>query len=132
MKGVRLFGAYFVWHYGRGLADMFGVFGNLNWFLFHFFSIPVLLRTFFSPFQRLSERYGGNILDLGYMLGSFAVNVVMRLVGMVLRTFVILAGCIVLLAALSAEACIFVLWFFLPLLDIAVFAWGVWLLASLV
>lgn len=82
---------YLIWHYTRAVREMFAVFGNFMWFLYNYFSIPLLARTFFSPFERLGEEYKKG-LNLEAMLGTFIINTVMRIVGAVLRTFVIVCG----------------------------------------
>lgn len=51
------------------------------WFFGQFFSLGLLLRTLFQPFKRLRDE-------------SFIVNVIMRLVGFFLRSFVIILGVI--------------------------------------
>ena len=92
MSPVFLFTDYFLWHYTRAFAGILTLWTNLMWFLIHFFSIPVLLKTLFSPLKRVKEEYkGGNVEDY---LGAFVVNVMTRVIGALIRIPIILIGLI--------------------------------------
>lgn len=106
---------YLFWHYTRALREMFAVFGNFFWFLYHFFSIPLLLKTFFSPFERLGEEYKKG-LNMEALLGTFVINMVMRIVGIVVRALVVLAGFSALLLLCLVYAGAFLVWLAAPLL----------------
>lgn len=105
--------AYLKWHYGRGLSEFFGVAGNFLWFISHFFSFHLFLRTLFRPWKRLGERYGGG-LDIGAFASTLAVNSLMRAVGFVARAVVLCVGFASFLVALVFFAFIFVVWILLP------------------
>jgi hypothetical protein len=83
--------SYLAWHYSLGLLDLMSLWRNFLWLSGHIFSIPLLLRTLFSPWKRMSEDYpkGLNLSNLGEAL---LVNTLMRLVGAVVRLFAVLAG----------------------------------------
>ncbi len=129
MRVVELVAYYFFWHYGRALSDLFRQYVTLLWFVFNFFSIPELLRTFVSPFQRMQERYGGG-LDLEDFFGVIVVNLLMRIVGMIVRSFVIVGGLLVLAAALAGGIAYLILWPLLPLVVFWLLMNGVTILAS--
>ena len=76
-----------IWLYQRGIAEYFRAWGNIHWFLYHYFSVPVLLRTFFAPFHRIRE-YRARGFDLEDWAGVFIVNNLMRFVGIVVRSCV--------------------------------------------
>ncbi len=59
----------------------FIVWKNLLWFFAQFFSLALLLKTLFQPFKRLRDE-------------SFIVSAIMRAVGFLLRSFVIILGII--------------------------------------
>lgn len=94
---------------------MFSVFGNFMWFLYNYFSIPLLVKTFLSPFERLGEEYKKG-LNIEAMLGTFVINTIMRLVGVIMRALVIVGGlfALVLLSAVYVGA--FALWLAMPFL----------------
>jgi len=82
---------YVRWHYGRGLKEYFGVAGNFLWFVAHFFSFKLLIKTLFSPWKRLGESYG-NGLNLSRYAETFIVNTLMRAVGFFTRVIVLVLG----------------------------------------
>jgi hypothetical protein len=114
MYGVELLGRYFLWHYTKGVADVAGVSLNALWFLYHFFSLPSLLSTLFSPFERIEERFSRGF-DIEDFLSVILVNILMRFVGFVMRSILIAVGIIVILGVLVLSVVFFILWFFLPL-----------------
>jgi len=115
MYFVELFSFYFSWHYSRALAGMFVVWSNFLWFIYNFFSIPLLIKTWISPWKRMQERYRGG-LDLNNLFETVIVNVLMRIVGFFMRTIVIGMGLIFLLALIAFGAVFFILWLFFPML----------------
>ena len=85
----------------RGVAEYLRAWINIHWFLYHYFSVPVLLRSFFAPFHRLRERRMRGF-DLEDWASVIAVNVLMRFVGMIVRSvFLLLALASELLLLLS-------------------------------
>lgn len=120
MKIFVLGPLYLSWHYTRGILDMFGIFRNITWFLWRFFSIKELLKTFFSPFKRLKEKYQGG-LDLGNLLESIIVTTIMRLVGMLLRLIIIVIGLATIIISLLLMFMILIIWIVLPAVILFVF-----------
>lgn len=94
---------------------MYRIFGNMVWFLYNFFSIPILLRTLFAPFKRLDEGYKKG-LDLGAFFETLIVNMLMRLVGAALRLFLIMIGLVAVAVACIFYLFIFLVWLLAPLL----------------
>ena len=106
---------YFIWHYGYALKDILELAQNFSWFFYHFFSLPLLAKTIFSPIWRLSERYKRGF-DPQALFETLVVNLISRLVGFILRTILLLAGLLVELFLLLALIPALALWIFLPLL----------------
>jgi hypothetical protein len=107
--------AYIKWHYGQGLRELFGVAGNFLWFVANFFSFKLLLKTWFAPWKRLGEKYGGG-LDLGAWASSVIVNALMRAVGFVTKTVVLLVGLVSYVLVLIFSFFIFIIWILAPLI----------------
>jgi hypothetical protein len=120
MKYIWMFPYYLGWHYGRGLLEMFIIFRDFLFFVPRFFSIGELFRTLLSPFQRLKEHRSGG-LDIGDALGVFTINIMMRLVGLIVRSFVIALGIISFVLTFFLEIFLFILWLVLPFLLIFLF-----------
>jgi len=110
---------YLIWHYvsGTGMAVRF--WKEIFWFIEYFFSLRLLLRSLFSPWRALSEekRFGG--MDLSEYFSVVFVNIMMRIVGVVVRLFVIVAGFLSLAGASLLAAFSIILWIFLPVLLVA-------------
>jgi hypothetical protein len=118
---------YLKWHYGRAPNDLFGIWKNVMWFVWHFFSVPILLRTFFSRWRRLGERYPQGPDVVGFA-STFIVNVIMRGVGALVRLITLCAALAAFIAALIIGVASAVLWFVLPLLVPILLIHGVTLL----
>ncbi len=109
------FVAYVKWHYGQGLRELFGVTQNFLWFIVHFFSFKLLLKTLFTPWKRLGENYEGGF-DLSAFASTFIVNGLMRTVGFVTKTLVLLVGSISYLLAIIFSFFIFIIWVLAPII----------------
>lgn len=110
-----LFWAYIKWHYGQGLRELFGVTGNFLWFVTNFFSFKLLLKTLFAPWKRLGEHYGGG-LDLGAFASTLIINGLMRAVGFVTKTLVLLVGLISYILVLIFSLFISIIWLLAPVI----------------
>ena len=126
MKFWRIIGYYLIWHYGPAFLDIWRIYKNFIWFLYHFFSIPLLLKTLFSPLERLHERYNRN-LDISDFFSTLALNSIMRVVGAILRLFVILAGIASISLFTLAGVFFLIFWIFFPAIIPILFFWGIYL-----
>jgi len=82
---------YLAWHYGIGVKEYLKAWMNIQWFWYHFFSMPVLLKSYFKPFHRMQEGYGRGF-DPGKYFEVFVVNLIMRVVGAAIRSVFLVAG----------------------------------------
>ena len=81
------------WVYSEGLGEFTKAWANLHWFFYHFFSVPVLLRTLFWPLKGLGESPGRGF-DPAKILESFILNTVMRVVGFFARIILLILAAI--------------------------------------
>jgi len=82
---------YLVWHYSQALVGYIRVFRNLWWFLVQFFSLPELFSSLFSPYKRIVEsRTVG--FNLEAWAGVIIINIMSRLIGLLVRTIIIVVG----------------------------------------
>jgi hypothetical protein len=123
----RLMFSYFFWHYTLALRDMFLLCKNFISFVFNFFSIGVLFRTLFSPWQKLDEKYRGGF-SISSIFETFVVNLIMRCVGMLIRLSLILTGTLSICVLFAIELVVFGLWLVLPFLIVLLFVSGLRLL----
>jgi len=115
MKLFLLIPYYIAWHYTSAIKGIFHVWNNLMWFIRDFFSIEILFKTLFSPFQRISSGYKGGVAIEDFFSSLFA-NTLMRIIGFILRTVTILIGLIVLIIVFILGFVFFILWLILPFL----------------
>ncbi|PIQ91614.1 MAG: hypothetical protein COV70_02835 [Parcubacteria group bacterium CG11_big_fil_rev_8_21_14_0_20_39_22] len=112
---------YFRWHYGVAFKDISRVFLNYIWFLYHFFSIRLLLSTLFLPWQRLQDPGGKGVEKF---LGKIFINTIMRLVGFLARTFIICIGIASIIFTSVLGILFLIVWIFVPAFPVALFIFG--------
>jgi len=117
MNFLSIIPYYLSWHYSQGILGYFNLWKNFLWFLWNFFSIKILLRTFFQPFKRLKEKYHGG-LDVENFLSTLIITTIMRLVGMVLRAVIIVIGIVVVVIFIVGGLLGFLAWLVLPFLTL--------------
>lgn len=120
MLFIQLIPYYIAWHYTQGVKDLFNIFKTFVWFVPSFFSVDTLLKTLFSPFQRLSENYRGG-LDIEDFMSVLIVNVVMRLVGFFARSVIIFFGIFTFLFTIIFGIFSIFVWLLLPALAVFLF-----------
>lgn len=131
MELVLLPFAYFRWHYGRALLGWWYLWRNFIWFWFRFFSIADLGRTFFSPWRRLGEGYG-QTFNLEKWLESFLVNTLMRLVGIIVKTVILIIWLLAVLGTIISGLLALVVWVLLPVISILSILVGLHLILSVI
>ena len=124
MDTVSFLPSYIAWHYGRAFRNIFGIFSNFFWAVWNFFSISLLLQTFFSPWRRLDQT-SGKRFDPGEFFGNLVVNTLMRLVGMIVKSIVIVVGLFVLVALFVFEIGFFCLWILMPVVIVWLIVKGI-------
>lgn len=87
-----VFFEFFEWLYGEGTQEFLKAWRNLHWFFYHFFSVPLMLRSLFQPLKRLKEKYGRGF-DPEKFFENLVINTIMRIAGFFIRiTFLVFAG----------------------------------------
>ncbi len=107
---------YFLWHYGAAFPEMFRVLGNFFWFLYHFFSMPVLFRTLFSPWKKIHEERESAGFNLKDILSALIINIMMRIVGFFFRVVLITIGVMSIIFLFIFSISLFIFWVFAPIL----------------
>ena len=120
MKYLLIFPYYLGWHYSKGITEVFVSFRDFLYFVPRLFTIKTLLKTLFSPFQRLQEEYSGG-LEIGKFLESFSVNILMRLIGFIVRTIIIIVGLFATVVTFILEIILFIVWILLPIILVFAF-----------
>lgn len=115
---------YFVWHYSVALKALWHLWRNFLWFTIHFFSIPLLLRSLFAPWKRMTEPAGKG-WDFEAIAGSIVIGFFSRLVGATLRLILIVLGSIVLLLECIGLIVLYCFWLLAPFLIAIFLVWGI-------
>ncbi len=126
MKFFMIAPYYLYWHYTRGLAELSKNLFNFLIFELNFFSVKDLLTTLFSPFQRLRESYGNSIVDFESIASAFVVNTLMRIIGFIVRSVILITAFIVLTISTLLVPILLLLWLVLPLLLLIFLFGAVW------
>ena len=120
---------YITWLYSGGVKEYLKAWANYHWFLFHFFSVDILARTFFAPWHRMREK-GGRGLDIEGFLARAAVNLILRAVGVVIRLMFIIAALVSEIILFTAALLVFVIFISSPVVVPLLILSGIILIVS--
>lgn len=115
---------YLLWHYSQAFYELLHLWKNFLWFIINFFSLPQLMKSWFSPWKRIVEERG-NKWDLEDLAGYIIVGIVSRIIGFILRTIVISLGLICLLITIIAGIVTYLFWLVAPLAIIVLLGLGI-------
>ncbi len=118
MSFLAILPSYIFWHYTAAFGDIVRVWTNFLWFFYNFFSIPLLLKTFFAPWKRIQEGKGEGF-NLENIAEAVVTNTIMRVVGAVVRFVMLLFGSFSVLIVFWLGATFFLVWALWPLLIVA-------------
>lgn len=111
---------YLKWHYLKIWPLLLKVWGNLIIFPIYLCSIPLHLRTLFSPWKRQSTKMKPGF-HLDDFLGVISFKLIAIGIGFLLRIVVISYGLIGTLVMSILGGLPFILWFFLPLFSLPLY-----------
>ena len=118
---MNLFLEYIKWHFVDLPREIKRGWINYLKFFAYFFSIPLLLKTFFSPWRRYRWSYGRGFEFWRY-LETFISNVFMRFLGAFLRFWVIIIGILTEIFVFVGGIVALTVWFILPLIVFFLFS----------
>lgn len=110
----NIFFLFFSWYFIEEPREIFRIWKNFLKFNLEYFSIVLLLKTFLAPWRRYKMSYGRGF-DISRYLESFFSNLIFRMLGMVVRTVLILLGLLSQIFIIFLGIIVFIWWFFLPL-----------------
>ena len=123
MRIISLSLYYFSWHYSHAFRNIFGVWSNFLWFVYHFFSVPILFATLFAPWKRMQEERD-RVFDLERIASAIVVNVVMRIVGFFVRSIFIIIGMVALVTVVVFGVVFYIFWVLAPFIVVIVLIAG--------
>lgn len=106
---------YFFWHFWEMPKKILRTWKDFLNFSLNYFSTFLLIKTFFSHWHRYSWAYPRGF-DIGVYLEVFISNLISRVLGMILRFFLIIIGISVEVFIIFAGAFLFIMWLMLPFL----------------
>lgn len=126
MSGTFMLLDFSFWYYTRAFRDIFAVWFNFMWFIVHFFSIPLLLRTLLAPWKRVTDESRPKSIE--DFLATHLMNGMSRVLGALVRASVIACGVLCLLIGTLALFFMLALWTCLPVVSVVGLFYGVALL----
>ncbi len=111
----NIFFLYLSWHFLDVPKNILVGWKNVLRFNLNYFSIPLLLRTLFSPWRRYHWTYPKGF-QIGKIFEVFISNLISRVLGAVLRIFLIFVGVLMEILIILTGIIIFLGWLALPVL----------------
>jgi hypothetical protein len=106
---------WFSWQFYEMPGFLLFVWKNYLRFATNYFSVPLLLKTFLSPWRRYSWVYPKGF-DIMEIFSTFISNIFSRFIGAIIRTFLIVFGLLFQIFVLVAGLIILLFWIFMPFL----------------
>ncbi len=104
---------FWVWYYTEAVKSLIKIWFDFIRFVKEYYSIPLLLKTLFSPWRRdITKKPRG--FDLKKLFEALAFNAISRGFGFIARFFTIMLGLINLFGVLILGFLALILWIFLP------------------
>jgi hypothetical protein len=118
---------YLYWHYTKALVSYIRIYKNFFVFVVQLFSIGELLKSLFSPYKRIVERHETGF-DIGLILSDLLINTVSRIIGLIIRLCIILAGLLSVCVLTMLALCLYAIWLVAPMLLVVCFFTGLYLI----
>jgi len=118
---------FLVWQFLDVPKEILAGWKNFLWFNLNYFSIPILLKTFFSPWRKYRYPYG-RFFEFWKNTETFVFNMMSRVIGVILRTFFIIIGIISEIIIFIIGLILLLTWVILPFLLIFGLVFGIKLL----
>ena len=102
------------WWYSRGFSELINGLKERLRDAADFFSIRLLMQNFFSPYRQISAR-GTSSSAVNDRMQAFLDSLISRVVGTVVRLFVLLAGIIVIVLQITVGVVMIMIWPLIPM-----------------
>jgi hypothetical protein len=123
MKIIFIILGYLKWHYSKAISSLSDIWKNFLYFTSNFFSIKLLFQNFFDPWKRMTDSYPKSF-DLKKYFYAFIANLIVRIVGMIMRTGLIIIGLASYIIMALLYPIILIIWILLPLFIITLIIIG--------
>ena len=129
MEIILIILGYLKWHYSKAISSLTNIWKNFLYFISEFFSIKLLFQNFFDPWKRMSDGYPKSF-DLKKYFFAFITNVIVRVVGMIMRSALIIISLICYIFSILLLPIVLVCWLLLPFIIIFLIGTGLFLIFS--
>ena len=126
-KRHKIISEWLSWQFFDMPREILKAWKNFLKFNLNYFSVGLLLKTLFSPWRRIQASYGKGF-DIGRYLSAFSSNLIFRLLGAMVRSFLIFAAILVELLIVILGAIVFFGWLAHPFLLLAGFFFGIYVI----
>jgi hypothetical protein len=106
--------SYLIWYFFDVPREILKGWKNFLVFNLNYFSIPILIKTFFSHWRQYKWSYGRGF-DLKRYAEAFFSNLISRILGAMVRSVLIFIGILTEILILIFGSIIFCGWIFLPI-----------------
>lgn len=104
---------YFSWHYLYAPRQILKIGRNYLLFFYHWFSVGVLIRTFFAPWKRQTIKRGPGF-SFSDFFNVLSFNLISSTIGAIVRSMVLIWWLLAEIAIILFTPCILVIWIVLP------------------
>ncbi len=119
----NIFFQWLIWQFLDVPKGILAGWKNFLKFGFNYFSLFLLIKTLFSPWHKYTWAYPKGF-DIGKYFEVFFSNLISRILGAVLRIFLIIIGILVEISLIFAGAIVLMVWLALPAILIAGLIFG--------
>jgi len=102
------------WHYSKGLNYYINSWLDSVNSILKYFSLPILLRTLFSPWKRLSAIDKGPGINISRSFEAFTFNLISRGIGALVRLILLFAGVVILFMTFVGGFVGVIIWVIFP------------------
>ena len=102
------------WWYSRGFSELINGLKERLRDAADFFSIRLLMQNFFSPYRQISAQ-GTSSSAVNDRMQAFLDSLISRVVGTVVRLFVLIAGIIVIFLQITVGVVMIMIWPLIPM-----------------
>jgi hypothetical protein len=127
MRIISIIFGYIKWHYSTAFISFTTVWKNILYFIFDFFSIRLVFKNFFDPWKRMSDPYPKSFSLKKYFY-AFLTNIIVRIVGMIMRTAIIIVGLACSFTFILFYPLALIIWILMPFITLSLLGMGLLLI----